>query len=54
MGDTASLDRINSNAAYVTGNVQWVHKHINKMKNDLPEDVFVSMCAAVSNHKASS
>jgi hypothetical protein len=37
---TASLDRIDSNKGYVVGNVQWVHKDVNKMKMDLPEESF--------------
>lgn len=48
--DTASLDRVDSDLGYVTGNIQWVHKFINKMKNDLPEQVFVEMCKAVATH----
>ena len=31
---TASLDRIDSNKGYVEGNIQWIHKTINKMKMD--------------------
>ena len=38
---TASLDRIDSTKHYESGNVQWIHKTINKMKNDLPEKVFL-------------
>jgi hypothetical protein len=49
--DTASLDRIDSNLGYVLGNIQWVHKTLNKMKNDLPEAVFIAMCKAVAQHK---
>ena len=30
---TASLDRIDSSKGYIVGNVQWVHKDINLMKN---------------------
>jgi len=32
---SASLDRINNSKGYVAGNVQWVHKDINIMKNVL-------------------
>lgn len=48
--DSASLDRIDSSLGYTPGNVQWVHKTINKMKNDLPERVFLEMCTSVANH----
>lgn len=44
---TASLDRIDSTKGYVEGNVQWVHKLINKMKMDIHQDVFVKMCNEV-------
>lgn len=47
---TASLDRINSAMGYEAGNVQWVHKHINKMKLDHPEATFVELCRAVVRH----
>jgi hypothetical protein len=49
---TASVDRIDSYRGYVVGNVQFVHKHINKMKNNLDEEYFVEMCKRVSWHKA--
>lgn len=44
---TASLDRINSSLGYVTGNVQWVHKDINKMKNIFDQDYFIKACESV-------
>ena len=50
LGDSASLDRIDSGVGYVKGNVQWVHKTINKMKNDLPEADFVNFCRLVAQH----
>lgn len=46
---SASLDRIDSKKGYIEGNVQWVHKDINIMKNDLSERQFVSYCQNVSN-----
>jgi hypothetical protein len=50
MGDTASLDRIDSLKSYCVGNVQWVHKTINLMKNDFSQEVFVEMCRQVAAH----
>jgi len=47
---TASLDRINSAAGYVRGNVQWVHKHINMMKGSHDQKYFVKLCGLVSNN----
>ena len=48
---TASLDRINSDLGYVKGNVQWVHKTINLMKNKLPQEEFLLWCELVVKHK---
>lgn len=45
---TASLDRIDSTKGYVEGNVQWLHKDVNKMKSDLSQDRFVSLCKAIA------
>lgn len=47
---TASLDRIDSNLGYIEGNVQWVHKDINIMKNIYPQDYFINMCSMISNN----
>ncbi len=46
---TASLDRIDSERGYMIDNVQWVHKHINIMKNEYPIGLFISLCKLVSN-----
>lgn len=46
---TASIDRIDSSVGYTVENTQFVHKHINKMKMDLSEDLFKSLCASVTN-----
>ncbi len=48
----ASLDRIDSSKGYVHGNVQWVHKDINKMKNTLSQSRFVEMCCLVAQCSA--
>lgn len=47
----ASLDRIDSNKGYVEGNVQWVHKDINKLKNNLNEIDFIEMCIQVADYQ---
>jgi hypothetical protein len=44
---TASLDRIDSSKGYVKGNVQWVHKDVNWMKQDYSNDYFLSMCQRI-------
>lgn len=47
---TASLDRIDSQLGYVSGNVQWVHALLNVMKGELPQSEFVQICADVVKH----
>ncbi len=44
---TASLDRIDSTKGYVRGNVQWVHKDVNLMKNEFSEEYLLKMCRLV-------
>ena len=41
---TASLDRIDSKKGYIEGNIQWVHKDINRMKWAFNEDYFIKLC----------
>lgn len=45
---TASLDRIDSTRDYTLDNIQWVHKHINKMKMEFSLEYFIDMCKLVS------
>lgn len=45
---TASLDRIYSNQGYVEGNVQWLHKTVNKMKLALDPDEFIDICRRIT------
>lgn len=45
---TASLDRIDSSLGYTENNIQWVHKDINKMKQDLNEDYFKNLCKLIT------
>ena len=45
---TASLDRIDSCKGYIRGNVQWVHKDINIMKQKFPQDYFIKLCKMVA------
>ncbi len=46
----ASLDRIDSSKGYIEGNVQWVHKDINFMKMNLPEEKFKEYCSLIHNN----
>lgn len=46
---TASVDRIDSTRGYVPGNVQWVHKVVNRMKGSLPEGEFLTFCQRIAD-----
>lgn len=46
----ASLDRIDSSKGYIEGNVQWVERKINIMKNNLLQKDFINLCNLVSNY----
>lgn len=48
---TASLDRIDSRKGYVKGNVQWVHKHVNIMKNSFDNATFIGYCRRITEHQ---
>lgn len=50
---TASLDRINSKKPYTLGNVQWVHKDINRMKQHYTQEYFLSACRAITENGGS-
>ena len=45
----ASIDRIDSNIGYVTGNIQWVHNDVNLMKNHLDQAYFIEMCRRIAH-----
>lgn len=45
---TASVDRIDSNKGYAEGNVQWVHRDVNYMKQSLTEERFVGLCNRIA------
>ena len=47
---TASLDRIDSKKGYTLNNIQWVHKHINVMKNVFTQSYFIELCHRVSSN----
>lgn len=46
---TASLDRIDNTKGYEEGNVQWVHKDINIMKNVFNQEYFIQICKLIGN-----
>ena len=45
-----SLDRIDSSKGYEVGNVQWVLKKINMMKQDDSQEEFISLCRLVTKY----
>lgn len=49
-GATASLDRIDSEGGYTENNVQWVHKTVNMMKQQLGNAEFIDWCRLVAAH----
>lgn len=50
-GKNASVDRINSNLGYEVGNIQWIDKKINIMKNNMDEKQFLSICEQIIKYK---
>lgn len=46
---TASLDRIDNKKGYLPGNVQWVHKDINKLKGIFESNYFFELCKLVGD-----
>lgn len=50
LGVNASLDRIDSTLGYVTGNVQWTDKTINRLKSNFQEVEFVDLCRKVARY----
>jgi len=50
---TASLDRIDNTKGYIEGNVQWVHKNANWMKQDYTQEEYIEMCHDVSEYQKS-
>lgn len=48
---TASLDRIDSTKNYEPNNVQWVHKDVNKIKSNLPQERLLEVCKLITLHK---
>lgn len=49
-GLDASLDRIDSRLGYVEGNVQWLHKNVNKIKWEMSEADFLATCCEIVRH----
>jgi hypothetical protein len=50
--NTASLDRIDSKKGYVKRNLQWLHKDINRLKNNYSQSEFIAMCKEVAKNQS--
>lgn len=48
--NTGSVDRIDNNEGYVEGNVQWLHKDVNFMKQAFEEDTFLDYCKLITEN----
>lgn len=49
---TASLDRTDNTKGYIHGNIQWVHKKVNRMKSDFTMSEFIYFCRQVARTHA--
>lgn len=49
---TASLDRIDSSKGYIEGNIQWIHKDVNKIKRNYTEKQFIQMCREIYENQS--
>ncbi len=47
---TASLDRIDSNKPYTINNIQWVHKDVNRMKQNFSEEEFLKWVRIIGQY----
>lgn len=48
---TASLDRIDSSVGYITNNIQWVHKDVNKLKSDFNQEYFLKIIDKIHSYQ---
>jgi hypothetical protein len=48
---TASIDRIDSNKGYIVGNLQWINKNVNLMKNHFNQDYFLEICEKITEQR---
>ncbi len=46
-GTTASLDRIDNSKGYTKNNIQWTHKHINRIKWKLDQKELLKICKKI-------
>ena len=53
MNEDASLDRVDNTRGYVCGNIQWVHKKVNKLKSDFTQHDLIDWCKRIANYSES-
>lgn len=46
---TASLDRIDSSKGYIKGNIQWIYKDLNLIKQNFEQKYFIDLCNKIAN-----
>jgi len=46
----ASLDRIDNSKGYIKGNLQWLEKRVNMMKQQYSQDEFIEVCKMVTKN----
>lgn len=49
-GIDASVDRLDSQEGYTRDNIQIVHKQLNMIKRDTPNEEFIEWCCLVAKH----
>jgi hypothetical protein len=47
---TASLDRIDGKLGYVENNVRWIHKALQKMKQNMDTESFIDWCITIAEY----
>jgi hypothetical protein len=47
---SASLDRIDNSKGYIKGNIRWVSRAINFMKNSMSDDKVFELCYIIHQH----
>lgn len=51
---TASIDRIDSSLGYTENNIQWLHKDVNRMKLEFPQDKFINLIRMIYDTRCKS
>ena len=47
---TASLDRIDSSKGYVKGNIRWISRSMNWVKNEMNDDYVINLCNIITDY----